>query len=672
MARNFRPDQHQETNLTDFLKKRLPELAADNKERIDADKRSDLDYKHSKDYRAKGDTVFAESNMSVPLTAWVVDHFSARTEDEIFGRKPLAQFVPEGPADQSVARGVDRWANYRLFKLGKVDKDLLESQVSLWTHRAQILKAVYHEDADEWDEYEVPVLHDMATGKPVEILNHGFIVQGRDSFFEMPDPVTGAPVVALDVDPTFRLEPGRHEFRPAPEPIRYRVLNYAGAKSVEVDSDCFHAPADARTLDEAEIVAEYYDKPLWWVKRRFQARAWLSWEQFESSLGALDARKKTDSDRNRKFSKRKGGDGTTPEGRATASVPIIEVWMMRDVLGWGQPQKIVVWLEGRTHQIIDMEFQRMVTPDGKHPYTAVATWKPHGKRLWWGYSLVEMLMPFQEYIDKQWNRHSFRNSINANPILAEDPEAIQERKSFFELKPFEKVTLEQGKTVGDWLQAFVFPKLDLDTQDLIEKAIYWCNYWLGISNIGQGDYSDVPQNTTLGGQEASLREASKLSRRWTRRVKSGYEEHLEKLLGVAVDVMDQQEVYTYLEGDTEQSAWIMQDVIEGLKLNVRLVVGRERGFMSLQERQLAMQVVERYFSYPPPMQMAARPIMKASLFDLGFDDVDSLLPMPMTPQLPPGAVVDPAADLSPAEAIDGATSGGMPVEMTAAEGQMAF
>ncbi|HEX2099182.1 MAG TPA: hypothetical protein VHF69_00880, partial [Candidatus Synoicihabitans sp.] len=307
---------------------------------------------------------------------------------------------------------------------------------------------------------------------------------------------------------------------------------------------------------------------------------------------------------------------------------ITEIWLERDVLGWGKPQRIVVWMDRGTEELIDYEFQKMVTPTGRHPYSAVTAWQGD-RKTWWGYSIPEVLETFQDYVDKQWNRHSFRNSINANPIIAQDPDAIVEKKSFHELKPFETVTLEQGKRLDDWLQAFAFPKLDLDTDEMIEKAIYWVNFWLGISNLSRGDYSNVPQNTTLGGQEATLREASKLSKRITRRVITGYTDHYNKLLAIAIATMDPQEPYIYLEGNAEQLGFIEKDALESLPLNVKLVVGSDKSTQGIQEGQLTLQVIKEYFAMPPPMQIAARPVMKDILWLLGHDNVDDLLPAPM-------------------------------------------
>lgn len=627
MPRNLSLTQEQEKKLVLFLKKRLPELRQENDERIKADKQSDLDYENDKRERNLPGTIYAESNMPVPLTSTVVDHFAARTEEEIFSRSPMSHFDPEGPADQDIARGLDRYSNYKLFKLGNVDGELLESHHTAFRHRVQILKAIYQEDLDEWEERGVSVLHSTADGRPVLVLNHGYVVEGRDKWLDVTDPIDNQPRQVLAADPTITDDPTLYHYAPLPQPIRFKDVLYAGPKSREVDSDCFLAPVDARCLDEADIMAESYDKPIFWIRDRFLDRPWLTWEQYRNRLARKDGSRKTEDERKKVSREARKFD------LDQSSVGITEIWLERDVLDWGQPQRIVLWFDKETDTVLDHEFQKLVTPDGRHPYSTVAVAK--FKSYWWGKSIPELLRPFQEYIDRQWNRHSFRNSINANPIIAENPNAIQEQKTFRDLVPFEVVTLEAGKTIQDWIQAFAFPNTDTDTQELIDKAIYWVNFWLGISNIARGDYSDVPQNTTLGGQEASLKEAGKLSKRWSRRVIEGYEDHLTKLVKVLLATMNPEEAYTYLEGDQTQVGFITQESVRDMAVNAKLVVGQDNSTQRLQEKQLVLQTVTQYLSYPPQVQAVVRPVMKQMLFALGQDDVDNLLPPPLMPAINP-------------------------------------
>lgn len=625
--RHLRLTEEQESKLVEFLKRRLKELDQDNRDRIKADETSDLDYRNSKEYRAKVGTVFAESNMPVPLTSYVVDHFAARTEEELFGRDPMAKFEPEGPSDTDTARGMDRFAAYKLFKMGRVKNDLLESVHTIFRHRAQFTKAIYDEDVDFWEEHDVNILHDGQTQQPVLVIDHGYVIEGRDKWIPGIDPLTGAPIQVLEADPTVVMQEGRHYFAPSPLPIRFRDVKYAGPRSREVDSDCIRIPNDARSLDEADIIAEYYDKSAHWIRPRFLQRPWLDWPKFEAKIRSENGSRKTEDKRREQAKDAKAFD------LDNASLGIVEVWLERDVLGWGTPQRIVAWMEKKTKILIDYEYQKLVTPHGRHPYTATAVGKT--ENYWWGYSIPEMLKPFQEYVDLQWNRHSFRNSVNSNPILGQNPDAIQEKKSFYELRPFDVMTFEPGKTMKDWLEAFVFPQADVDTQDLIEKALYWVNFWLGISNIARGDYSDVPQNTTLGGQEGALKEASKLSRRWTRRVVTGLEDHLTKLAQILIVTMDPEEAYTYLEGEVNQVGFILQDALRSLLVNAKLTVGKDTSTQALQEQQLTLQTIEKYVMYPPQIQVIVRPVMKRILFLLGHDDVEALLPIPMVPAIDP-------------------------------------
>ena len=316
----------------------------------------------------------------------------------------------------------------------------------------------------------------------------------------------------------------------------------------------------------------------------------------------------------------------------------MECWIERDVLGWGKPQRFVTWFMPKHDVLITYDFAVKVTPQGRQPFTAVSIWQQDD--VWWGYSIPEMLTPVQDYVDLQFNRHSHRNAINSNPIIGEHADAIEGNRSFADLKPFDVVPLAEGKTMRDWIETFVFPNADQDTQVLIEKAIYWANFWLGISNLARGDYSDVPQNTTLGGQEATLKEASKLSRRWTRRVIVGLEDHLTLMVRVLIATMDEQEAYVFLEGDERQAAVLEAAQVQDFLIDAKLIFNTDQTSRTVEVNRLSLEIVKEYANYlmtAPWIIPMVRPLMKSSLYLLGHDDVDTMLP------LPPAAMPAPAA-----------------------------
>lgn len=631
--------QQQEVELIDFIKKRLPELERDNRERIQADRKSDNDYRLQKQARATPGSLFEQSNFPVPLTSWVVDHFSARTEDELLGRDPCMRFLPQGPSDDDIARGIDRCATYKFFEQGKEKSKLQKAIYPTFAHRAAILKATYRESFNEWEEPGLEILFDAQTNAPVEILDHGFIIRGLDTFTPVADMMTGEEREQLDADPTFYLDPARHYYAPAPGPIRFKEKLFSAPETVLVDSDRFLAPADARSLDEADCIVETYDKPMWWALDRFCDRPWLNVETYRQQLASETAEKKTKGKRSELTSENLRFD------QQNKLIGIHELWIERDVLGWGRPQKIVVWYDRKREVLIDYEFRVKVTPQGAQPFTAIAIWQQDD--VWWGYSIPEMLAPIQEYLDTQFNRHTHRNAINSNPIVGEHPEAVKGNFSFRDLKPFDVVELAENKTIRDWIETFVFPNADQDTQVLIDKAIYWVNFWLGISNIARGDYSDVPQNTTLGGQEATLKEAGKLSRRWTRRVIEGFQRHMTLMVRILLTTMDEEEAYTFLEGEVRQMAFLFlaaasvaaapgSPAVRDLLVDAKLVWNSEQNSRTIEINQLTLQIVEKYANYiitAPWIIPMVRPILKSSLFMLGHDNVDQMLPLP--PGIPP-------------------------------------
>lgn len=647
---SLRLTPEQESALNQYIQLRIAELESTNQGRIDADRASRLRYENDRRDRVAPDSIWEHSNTPVPLTSLVVDYFLSRSWDEIFGNKPFFTARPQGPSDRDVARALERFATFKLVDQAHADEDIEDAITSAHLQRAAIVKAIYHEETDDFERTDLNALHDSTTGQPVEILGHGYILED-DEWEEQPDPaapidpMTGAPGatrVHLKADPSFVMDPARHAFAPLQMPVAIQRTIFKGAKSVEVESQCFLAPDDARSLEEADFVAEKYDKTGDWLLDRFTEREGFTLDDYRTLIESSDANHKT---------------GTNDEAPGTSLVTekegvkenlgfdvrtkrraVVECWLTWDVLQRGRPQRLVVWWDKEAARAVCYDYQALVSPTGRHPYRSLVLAK--NKKRWWGYSLPEIVQAFQDYVDLQFNRHSYRNSINANPILGQNPDAIQEKKSFHELKPFEVVTLEGGKSIQEYLQAFVFPNADLDTEVLLDKVFYWVQLWLGISNVAQGDYSDTPQNTTAFGQDATLKEAAKLSRRFSRRLQRGVRDHLFDLVQVLIATMDEEEAFYFMEGDQSLTGTLRADQVRGLSIDISLVVGAASNAQAIQAAQLATQLVEKYVTMlttAPAFALVVRPIYKTSLRLLGYDDVDKLLPDPTDPQamIPP-------------------------------------
>ena len=308
---------------------------------------------------------------------------------------------------------------------------------------------------------------------------------------------------------------------------------------------------------------------------------------------------------------------------------VVECWVKRDVLETGQPQEFVAFIEPETRKLIYYEYMAKVTPDNKIPSTAIAINKYQNK--WWGPSLPERILPFQEYIDKQFNSQSYRNELAANPIIGVNTNAVEDEPDEVELHAGKIFELKEQYSIEDFISVMAIPNVDHNTQGHLDFVFGLVQLWFGVSNMAQGDYQALAPANTATGVEATLREASKIGRRWMRRIVRGFEEHLTKMVKVAMATMDAPEVFQYMEGDVEQFATMTPEIIKNLEMNVTVILSRDQGQRAIEKAQLALSVQERYFTYDPQMRPFVRPMLKRMLDAMGYENTDELLPQEAPP-----------------------------------------
>jgi len=620
---NLRLSEKQENDLVDYLMDRFDQLKVDNLERMDADRLSWATYHNERGDRVQHDTIWASSNVSLPLTSLVVDHFLARAEDEITGSSPYFKFSPQGPTDLPMAESFDQYFNWKLETRGRVRERLEESYLHIFIQRAAILKSVYEENKSLWFDYERNALFNRETNEFENLLDYGPIIEGDANFVPAMDPGSGEMELRLDADPSFAFRPEIHEFLPYPEGIPTEQIKYRGPRTVVVDSDRFLCPSNIDSIDDADAVMELYDKPVRWVKDLFLDREWCNFEQFKNMI-KKDANPQSEIDKNKEYKENLSFDNDK-----FPMVKIIECWVSRDVLGTGVPQDFVVFLEPETKKAIYYEYAAKITPDNKIPYTTISIGK--NKNHWWGQSLPERINIYQEYIDKQFNSQSYRNELAANPIVGVNVQAVEDEPDEVELSPGKVYNLKDQYSIEDFISVTQLPSHDLATQNLIDFVFGLIQLWLGVSNMAQGDYQALAPANTATGVEATLREASKIGRRWMRRIVRGFEEHLTKLIKVSMATMEEEEVFTYMEGDITSFAVMTPEMIKDLDMDVTVVLSRDQGQRAIEKAQLALSVQERYFNYPPELRVSARPMLKRMLDAMGYENTDELLPQEAPP-----------------------------------------
>ena len=632
---SFVLNKKQEDDLLTYVEKRLASLEDDNRERHEVDAYSWSVYHNERADREQPDTIYEKSNVSVPLTSLVVDHFVSRAEDDITGQTPYVKFDAQGPSDMKSAEDYDRYFNWKIETKGKSRRVLEDAYLQTFVQRAAILKATYKEDVARYVDKQARVLYEIGSDDPIFLPGLGMIVEGESEFIQMVDPVTQTPQLALVDDPSFVFDPTRHEYREYTKGVEMETVRYKGPKTALVDYDRFYAPSDVPSLEDADFIAEKYDKSLDWVENVFVKRKHLSWKDYEMLVkDQSTAEAKTEgfrSEENRE---------TLSFDRDSAVVEIVECWIKRDVLKTGAPQEFVLFYDPKCKKAIYYEYVQKVTPDKSIPYSVVSINRDRNR--WWGPSLPERLHTFQEFIDKQFNSQAFRNEISANPVVGVNPQALEEEPDDIELHAGRVFTLKDQYAMKDFMSVVEVPNADLKTQSLIDFIFSVVQLWLGVSNLAQGDMQVLQPATTATGVEATLREASKIGRRWLRRVVESYEEHLTKLVTIEAATLDQKEVYEFMEGDIRSFAEMNPRDLQNLAINVTVQLSQEQGQRAIERADLALKTMDRYFMYPPEMRPFVKPMLKEIVKALGYENADEYLPedAPDVPRDEQGKPVD--------------------------------
>ena len=615
---NLKLNKKQEEKLVEYTLERVRQLKEDNRERIETDKISWKTYHNDRTDRVSYDGIFSHSNLSVPMTSLVVDHFMARAEDEITGTSPYFKFEAQGASDLETAEGYDKYFNWKIEDQAKTRERLEESYLHLFIQRALVLKSTYREDISVWYDYERNGLFNNQTGAFEEIPGEGPIIEGESQFIPEINPLTGETELRLATDPSFQMIPGVHEFQPLPQGVPTQQVKYRGPRSEVIDSDRFLCPSTAESVDEADIVVELYDKDLKWVRDMFMNRDWISFPDY-LNLMKKDANPRSETQENEERKENLSFDSDE-----NPVVPIIECWIKRDVLGTGTPQEFCIFIDTETEKPIYYEYVAKLTPDNKVPYTAVSIGKERNK--WCGDSLPERIRSFQEYVDRQFNSQSYRNELAANPIIGINAQAVEDEPEDVELHAGKIFELKDQYSIDDFINFAAVPNVDVRTQDLIDFVFGIVQLWLGVSNMAQGDYQALAPANTATGVEATLREASKIGRRWMRRIVRGFEEHLTKLVQVTMATIDEEEVFEYMEGDVRAFGVMSPEAIRDIGINVRVILSQDQGQRAIEKANLALQTQDRYFQSPPEMRPFMRPMLKRILDAMGFEKTDEFLP----------------------------------------------
>lgn len=637
--------QEQERDLAVYLDEKYVSLRADNADRIQIDTEAWERYWNDVE-RRKGiaESIYPLSNIPIPVWAMVAEHFVSRIEEATSGDEPYWHYEAVGNKDENKATVYTDYFGWKLDQ-GGVHQAMLDSQLPTVIQSATIQKATYVRDEIAWIDMETRVLHDKRTGQPIETITSGPVIENEDQWNEQEDPIGVLGHVAnalgmgsgstntrlhLASDPTIIFDPERHEWKIPPGGVKRSQVIYSGAKSEHVRFDRFFCAMDAATIESSDCM-ELQDRALDWFRANWLERPWAQWKTYEPIIKTGDTSPKVDTvdtglgigqPTNAKKVENRVYDHVNPVRR------VAEFWVERDVLGNGSmpPQKFVCWYDIDLKLLVNYEWQAKVCPDLKRPFTVTVLAKQPNR--WCGRSLWQRGKQLFDGVDRLYNGIFYRTLQQANPPKGGDPSAAREEPTDIAYDPTKYYELNKNRTIDDLIQYAKVPDTNQRSQQTLEFLIFWIQLWLGISNIAQGDYAEVPANSTATGISKTLQEASLLGRRWIRRKLEADQEHLNKLVKIIIATIkeNQQEVYEYSDGDQRMVGTIMGAEVRTLNVHVTVVEQPHFKEQDINRSKAALATIDPYFKQlNPEVRKIMLPFILEILHTLGFKNAEEQL-----------------------------------------------
>lgn len=639
---NLRFTQDQETNLNLYLAERWESLRDDNADRIRVDteawERYWMDVDRRKGYAT---SIYTLSNIPLPVFSMCVDNVSSRIENATNGDEPYIKYQAIGNEDEEKAQLYTDFFGWKLNE-GGVHKALLDSQLPAVIQCSAIAKATYDKQEIYWTDFEAQILHDSNTGNPVETITDGPVIQGEDIWNDVEDPigiigqVAGAMGFAqqpttrkhLASDPSIIFDESRHYWAPAKDGIKRSQVVFSGAKSENVRFDRFFCAMDAKDIESSDT-AELQDRGLDWFRSMWLERPWATWAMYEPQIKAGNATNKIDDSLQNlgtgqptltKKVENRSYDNLNPVRR------VVEWWICRDVLGDGKlpPQKFVAFWDTELKQCVYYEWQAKVSPDLKKPYTPCSLVTEPNR--WCGKSIWKRGKDIFNGIDRMFNGIYYRTLQQANPPKGGDPAAAREEPADIAYDPTKYFEIVPGKTIDDLIQYAKVPDTNQRSDQVMNFLISSVQLWLAVSNLAQGDYTDVPKNNTATGIDSTMEETSIQRRSAIRRKLEADEAHLTKLTKIIIATMKKDEVFEFEDGDTRRSKTILAADVQTLNMHVKCVEQQKFREADIKRCQAALQTIMPYFQQlNKEVRSVMRPFILEILHNLGFKKAEEQL-----------------------------------------------
>lgn len=616
--------------------------------------------------------IFAESNLTVPLSRRIAQQQISRAANYFMGTDPFFAAYPVGKSDEPIADIVDKYCKFKA-KQSDLKGTFLSNIEGAIIRGETVTKTIYKQDWTQFEK-EAEIAIDP-NGEPYVAADADYIyptdrwiliqesmpMQDEDVDMEGMEGMEAPDAPMMPTREYYVLErDGRTELpsgvaSPQDYVFEKRIVSrkqvrYRGGESTSIYYKDFIAPLDAPSLDEADLCAHLYDLPAIDIASLYVSALQSSEGEttretaakiFESlqELTRLDEKHKSFKGRERPELGESPGDPTASstsgemddgleeyaEG-AEPMVEIAEVYLHFDANEDGVQEDIVLMLDVKNKRPLFYDYVANRTPDGRRPLDVTRVNRVEGR--WHGIGTMEVFQPLQEVVDLLTNRWNLSQSRSGNVVFWNPELTLEgEENPNLDLNGGETYTPKGNIDPEQILK--VIPLYDIKGREIYKEIEFFMQVAINMSGV-----SHVNDAAMLGMDTAKLatgvknieRSGQELFSIYLSQLQEGLENILKRFCLYTLAYMEEREVFLYTEDqNSAMLEFSPEDIESQVDMDIRLEMTRYKNEQELMQAQQATQKVVEFYSLPVELQQRTSQLYRQMLKAMQVAHVDEII-----------------------------------------------
>jgi hypothetical protein len=603
-------------------------------------------YENDFNHRDVKGTIFGTTNMSWNIPKSFIDTHYTRVADDLLGSDSFFGTMPEGPEDQHPAlKSLERYLQRRGQMVG-LQELFKEAAKGAFKRGETIYKAIDKRKVTrQRRDVRVVMTPNDSGGQDVARDSRGDIITELDAWVPVPDNsakkmLLRDPRVTMQADAEPLLSDKTQQVEVAVDTPTGCDIELPYFADIVV-------PITAPDLSEFachifEMAPDDVIDMLAPAARTNSAEQWLD---RKTKGGVLPGER---SDQATAILARGELDGLPPEKDSLSFAPVLmgEFWMRCDADGDGKREHIGMLLDLNEDWPIAYDFAGQLMPwttNKVNPFGVIRI-NPVLKR-WHGIGYYEELADHHTFVDKNYNRIEVEIAKSGN-LMFENREATEEGKAGLPLRFRTLQTYKLSgvdRTAEDAVSVVTVSPQTAEITEIMDSTMQRLQTEKGMVTPANAELAGLDAANTAHGMDILKQVSDTQLREREAELMKGYNEALGDFADIEAANFDQafaervlrpmnderqklaaQGNSEVVDALTELMQWLAENK-DNLRNRVKIVLSKKSSTQVVEESKQTMEVIDRWFAYPPQIQAVMKDVFTALLTALGVQNAEALL-----------------------------------------------